>query len=150
MAKKEIITIGTARGPGVNVHFSVGPSGDNGRADVMLVQALLRYISNIGGKAMYFLGFPLNELPDITGICDSKTQRAIQRFQQKNAGKLLSVDGHIHPADYDGRRIRPLEPRVMTITLLHYYSSDVALHKPEPTYIDGLIGMVPELRPWLA
>ena len=46
MAKKDIINFSGNKSLGVNTTFSVGPGGGNGQADVMLVQALFRYIAN--------------------------------------------------------------------------------------------------------
>lgn len=150
MPAKEIITLGGFREPAVKITFTVGAGGDNGPADVMLIQTLFHYISNINGMPMKNIGFPLTEIPEITGRCDAKTKKAILSFQRKNAGKLLNIDGLIHPAAYQGRNIRAGEPRVMTMTLLHYYATDMAVHRSESNYIDGLIKMVPQLRPWLS
>lgn len=149
MAKKDTINYGGVSEPAVNIHFSVGTGGDNGAADVMLIQTLFHYLSHIKGMVMRNLGIALGELPSITGICDLKTQRAILRFQRHNASKLLSVDGLIHPAKYEGRMIRGGEKRVMSITLLHFYAQEMQMYQPEPNYFEGLINMVPQLRPWL-
>jgi hypothetical protein len=150
MAKKDTITMGSLREPAANIHFSVGTGGDNGAADVMLIQTMFHYISHIKGSPMKNIGFPLNQIPEITGVCDFKTKQAIFRFQQKNAHKLLRVDGLIEPALYEGRNIKPGGPRYMTMTLLHFYATEMSLFHPEPNYIDGLVKMVPNLRTWLS
>jgi hypothetical protein len=149
MAKKEILTIGSVQIPAVNVHFSVGAGGDNGAADVMLIQTLFHYLSNIGGKPMKNIGFPLSEIPEITGRCDEKTKRAIAKFQRQNAHRLLRIDGIISPASYPGRRIKPGEPRYMTMTWMHFLATEMEIMRSETSYIDALIKMVPQLRPWL-
>ncbi|MBC7899850.1 MAG: hypothetical protein H7070_07315 [Saprospiraceae bacterium] len=147
MAKKEQITMGTVSGLAVNLDFTVGTGGRNDKADVMLIQAMFRYIGNIGFGAnpTRFLGFPSSEIPAITGICDSKTQRAILRFQQTNAKNLLSADGVIHPASYHGRNLKPGLKRMMTITWLHFLGCELGIYHPEPYYIDGLIRIAPDL-----
>jgi|SRR6185369_11344025 hypothetical protein len=150
MPKKEIISIGTFSGPGVNITFSVGPGGDNGIADVILIQTLFNYIGHYNGLLQTYLGFPLDEMPEVNGICDPKTKHAILRFQRKNRTRLLSVDGLIHPASYERRNIKPAEPRLMTITLMHHYAVDMALTKGDSSYIDGLVHMVPLLGSWLS
>lgn len=149
MPKVETITIGKWKEPAVNLHFTVGVGGDNGTADVMLIQTMLRYIGASQGKNNFKLGIPMSELPKITGICDAKTQRAIWKFQITNAKHLRNPDGLIHPASYAGRSITPGEKRVMTITLMHYFASDAALFAPEPNYVQGLIKIEPLLAPWL-
>lgn len=153
MAKKDTITYrtgaGTDRQPCVNVHFRVGIGGDNSAADVMLIQTLFHYFGHYEGRPHPKLGFPLREMPAITGDCDLKTNMAILNFQRANRHSLHSVDGLIHPASYEGRNIKTGERRVMTITLLHFFANEMSINHPEPHYIDGLVKMVPDLRPWL-
>ena len=151
MAKKEIITMGTVSGSAINIHFSVGAGGSNDKADVMLIQAMFLYIGSISLDAnpTRYLGFPLSDLPAISGVCDSKTKSAILRFQQRNAKRLLGADGLIHPASYEGRNLKPGLQRMMTITWLHFIGCEVGIYYAEPYYIDSLINIVPDLRPWL-
>lgn len=144
MAKKDTITMGTVSAPAVNIHFIVGTGGINDKADVMLIQAIFHFIGN-----PRLLGFALTELPTITGICDPKTRRAIFKFQQTNAKQLLSADGQIHPASYEGRNLRSGKHRMMTITLLHFYAVDSLGNHPEAFYWDSLIRIAPGLRAWL-
>jgi len=146
MPKVETITVGKWKEPGVNLHFTVGAGGDNGMADVMLVQTMMRYIGAMQGKRY---GISLSELPKITGICDAKTQRAIWKFQIRNARHLRNPDGLIHPASYTGRSITPGEKKVMTITLMHFYAAEAAVFSNEPNYVQGLIKVEPQLAPWL-
>lgn len=142
--------MGSLREPAVNINFSVGKDGDNGPADVMLIQTLFHYICHIGGKRMANVGFSLSEVPEITGRCCDKTKRAILKFQQKNVHQLLRVDGKIEPAIYDGRNIRPGEKRYMTMTLLHFLATEMSIMNGDSNYVQGLIKMVPRLAPWLA
>ena len=155
MAKKDIINFSGVKTFGVNTHFIVGPGGDNGPADVMLVQALFRYIINFSGQFIKMKSGLAGLDPTIvSGNCDAKTNLAIWRFQQANAQKLLSVDGQIHPASYEGRvmksdysdyldqmRAKP----IMTITLLHIYA-----YFAEPArsgdYISGLVAIAQTLN----
>lgn len=149
MPKRQTIHIGGVKDSAVNIDFKVGAGGDNGIADVMLIQALFHLISSYSPKT-FFLGFPIRERPAITGICDWKTNQAILKFQRQNAKRLLAVDGLVHPAAYDGRTIKGGETRVMAMTLLHYYASDAAVFRNEPHYIDSLIKIAPQLRQWLS
>jgi hypothetical protein len=150
MAKKDTITFGTVAEPAVNVHFSVGSKGDNGPADVMLIQTMFRYLAHIKGIPTQYLGLRLKDLPEITGYCDDKTKQAILKFQIKNAKHLLKIDGLIHPASYEDRNIKAGEPRLMSITLLHFYAKEMQAWHPEQTYIEDLANMVPQLQPWLS
>lgn len=157
MARKEIINFRGLRTNGVNTTFRVGAGGDNGRADVMLIQALFRYIYNLGVHTVKVnSGLTKYDIPRITERCDETTQRAIWKFQQANARKLLSVDGRIHPASYENRVIdsefsdyfyKKAAPPVMTITLLHIYASFA--HPSTDEYISGLIAIAPDLKSWL-
>jgi len=149
-ALKEMITIGTTREAAVNVTYKVGAGGDNGPADVMLIQTMFRFLADAKGITRLRSGLAPSDLPAITGTCDLKTKRAILKFQEHNARKLLSVDGAIHPASYTGRVIKPGEPRVMTITLMHFLAAESQLYYPERSYIDILIKLEPRLRPWLS
>ena len=150
MPMKDTITMGTLRERAVNINFKVGTGGDNGPADVMLVQTMIHYLAFLGNKPMHNVGLQRSELPPISGVCEHKTKQAIFKFQRRNAGKLLAVDGLIEPALYDGRTIRPGEPRVMTMTLFHFLATEMAIFRPEAHYIDGLIKITPQLKPWLS
>lgn len=156
MPQKEIINLSGLKTRGVNTNFTVGQKGDNGPADVMLIQALLRYITT---KAQHIIrsqtGLTSHDLPKANGICDVKTNQAILKFQRANAQKLFSVDGKIHPASNNGRVIKSemtdylyhkKATPIMTITLLNlyaYYAED------NENFISELIKIAPDLKPWL-
>lgn len=149
MAYKDTIKVENLVEPAVNIRFKVGPAADNGPADVMLIQALFHYIAYKGHSVRY-LGLQPNELPAISGKFRFKTQHAILRFQMRNAKQLLGVDGFIHPASYLGRTIKAgMDKRYMTMTLLHFYATEMQAFHPDPTYIHGLIRLAPDLRSWL-
>ena len=150
MPFKDTITIGGRSGPAVNLNFSVGIGGDNGPADIMLIQTMFHYLAHVNGKPMPYIGFPLEYLPEINGDWNFKTQRAILLFQQAHARRLLKIDGLIEPAKYEGRNIKSKDDRVMTITLFHLLASEMHWHQPDAHYIWGLIRTMPELRPWLS
>src|SRR5687767_4861760 len=121
MAKKDTISFKTGQQTAskacVNVTFSVGGHNDgNGPADIMLVQALFNYIGN-----ERLLGFSRQSMPVIDGRIGPQTRNAIISFQRRNTHKLLSVDGVVHPAKYEGRVIS-LNGRLMTITLLDQFA----------------------------
>ena len=150
MAKKEIMIIndGGSSIEAANIDYTVGLGGANRSPDVMLVQALFRYISLDRDIARRFLGSI--EVPQITGFCGPKTRRAINQFQHKHAHSLLRVDGVIHPASYGRRKISTDASKpVMTITLLHRFAWDAMLWQPDIDYVSGLIRIEPRLRPFL-
>lgn len=149
MCKKDTITIGGRSHEGVNLHFSVGEGGDNGEADVMLIQTMFHYLAHVDGKPMPYNGFPPSQLPSISGVCDSKTKLAILNFQRSHSHRLLKIDGKIEPGKYEGRNIPSKDDRVMTITLLHLLASEMHWHQPDAHYIWGLIRTMPSLRSWL-
>jgi hypothetical protein len=150
MAKKDSLQLQGLTVPAVNIHFRVGRGGDNGPADVMLIQALFRYISRNDIAARGQLGLSTSQLPEITGTCDAKTMAAIWGFQQKNRRKLLNVDGLIHPASYADRVIKDMTKPIMSISLLHNMAVDTSLMRNDSDYISGLIKLEPKLGPWLA
>jgi peptidoglycan hydrolase-like protein with peptidoglycan-binding domain len=87
-------------------------------------------------------------MPVIDGRIGPQTRNAILNFQRRNSHKLLSVDGVVHPAKYEGRVIS-LSGRLMTITLLDQFALDEALFKNDGDQIAGLVKLEPRLSPWL-
>ena len=149
MPFKDKITIGGQTATAVNLHFSVGAGGDNGSADVMLVQTMFHYLAHAYGQAMPYNGFSWNFLPDINGNCDEKTLRAIRMFQQAHANRLLKLDGLVEPAKYEGRSIGSKNERVLTITLMHFLASEMHWQQNGGHYIAGLVRTNPQLWNWL-
>ena len=149
MPFKDKITIGGQTTSAVNLHFSVGSGGDNGAADVMLVQTMFHYLAHIYGKQTTYNGFSWNFLPDITGKCDEKTLKAIRLFQQAHADRLLKVDGLVEPAQYGGRMIVSKDERVLTITLMHILASEKHWQHKSGHYIAHLVKTNPALWNWL-
>lgn len=105
-----------------NISDVVGMGGKNERNDVMLIQALFRVAgshNNIITKELFGIE-KFSDLPQITGSLDSDTIRTIWKFQRINARRLLSVDGRVHPANYENRLLKePFKERVMMITFLN-------------------------------
>ena len=151
MPIKEMLSMGTFTEPAVNLNFSVGQGGDNGIADVMLIQAMFHFLASTYKTPLTALGFSTGELSRIDGICGNKTKKSILKFQIKHRDKILSADGLIEPAKYQGRNLTPGGPKgkYMTMTWLHFLSSQQALYTTEPSYIKGLISIEPRLAPWL-
>lgn len=150
MAYKDTIHIMGRQEPAVNIRYVIGPSADNGPADIKLVQTLFRYLSHLGKTpTKRYTGLRLSELPAVNGRLDEKTKKAIWSFQMTNSRFLQNIDGYIHPASYQNRKLSG-RPKFMTITLMHLLAQEVTLHNPEPSYIDGLIKITPELGAWLA
>ena len=159
MAKKDIINFSGNKTWGVNTTFSVGPGAGNGQADVMLVQALLHYITNLSLPIIKMRsGLTNSDLSRIDGICGRKTNLSILKFQRANAQKLLRVDGKIDQAIYEGRVINSemtdyfyhneAEP-IMTITLLHLYAYFGTPTMSSEDYINKLVTIAPTLKSWL-
>ena len=148
MAKKESFTLNTGTPiEAVNLDFRVGEHGENRQADVMLIQSLFQYIGLKGNAARRCVeGI---RLPGIDGICGPITRRAIRHFQHKHAHRVLRVDGVIHPASYNGRRVADLTKPVMTIMLLHFFATDASLFLSDPDYFSGLVKLEPRLGPFL-
>lgn len=78
-----------------------GRDGINLAEDVMIVQALLRFLKD------FYRGFPESECPPITGGLDSMTRAAIEKYQKisnkeriKALGRLVQ-DGRVSPARGD-------------------------------------------------
>lgn len=157
MAKRDKITWasgggGTVTETCVNLTFSVGVGGDNGPADVMLVQTLINYIgSDIRtGNISPLTGLAKRDLPAIDGRMGPKTQAAIFAFQRAHRQRLLSVDGKIESAKYEGRVISNFGGRLMTITWLDQRAREEALMRNHVDHIAALIKLEPRLRPWLS
>lgn len=153
MAKKDTISyhIGggmTAKEPCTNLTFSVGMDGDNGGADIMLVQALFNFVGWAKGTSRNLLGFEKSAMPRITGRMNSKTQQAIFNFQRRNVNKVLKIDGLMEPGKYENR-VLTIGGRLMTITLLDLYAKQEGLAQNEPDHIKGVIKLAPALAPWL-
>lgn len=99
----------------INVSASVGKNAVNLKDDVIVVQALLKYVFETGD---FFKGVVL---PEPTGTMDKTTAWVIKRYQQlakKNYGSLGNVvaDGRISPAK--GGRV-PGKNNRYTIVLLN-------------------------------
>jgi hypothetical protein len=153
MAKKDKLNLQGSFFDTVNLHYSVGRSADNKPDDVMLIQALFQWIGFTPATAFGQLGMSIAQLPKITGVCDGVTQRAIVAFQRKNARNLLNIDGVIHPASYENRRLnRPAGSRVMAITLLGDFALDAEVGRDFKggDFIKGLVSLEPRLKQALA
>jgi hypothetical protein len=159
MPKTDLINFETGRFWGVNTHFKIGAHFDNPPADVMMIQTLFRYLSFAGGYIKGELGYGDGDLPEVNGKFDTRTQSVLRKFQQKNRAKLITTDGTIHPASYEGRTLKmphwqplmnhPVVP-VMTITLLHIYAwyTEYVFNRTA-NYVGHLVAMTPELKSWL-
>ena len=138
----------------VNVSGSVGSGQANQRLDVMLVQALLRFIGlqedpaasgEYDNFAKYSLGLNSSaEVPQITGAFDARTADAIVAFQTRHRHRVLKIDGIVHPASYGHRRLKRQYP-LMTITLLDLEASETITNIGGGHYIRGLKILAPTL-----
>ena len=149
MAKKDIMTIGGAKGECVNTDQPVGKGQTNLKEDVMLIQALLGTLAKSASPGYVGL-ISFDQVPKPTGnFEDGLTEKAIWSYQRKNARKLLRVDGIVHPALYKDRNITLTKgnDRLMMISLLHLDLLGFLLWAD--LYIPEITRTVPELRQWL-
>src|SRR5258708_27451329 len=118
MAMKQLMTFDGSKVPCFNVNYSVGMGGINRIDDLILVQAMFRFIADDGFGELSTLGISSHkELPQLTGVLDEKTVNAIHKYQDRWRRLLLSTDGLIHPADYINRDLKlDATTRRMTIT----------------------------------
>ncbi|MBS1794479.1 MAG: hypothetical protein JSS81_11525 [Acidobacteria bacterium] len=149
MARIEIITEDLDgkdyKRPGFNVSETVGGGGRNLIGDVMLVQAAMQFI---GLGAPEFVRFVRKRKP--TGKFDAETGREIWEFQRTWRFKLLAMDGLVHPASFENRRLKLGGPKMM-IKLLNTFALLSSSSIREGTdYLPALQRRFPELRPFLA
>src|SRR5262245_35358118 len=130
----------------INLNFRVGVNGENRVGDVLVIQTLFRYIGLDEEFKDRFLGNM--KIPESDGVCGPITRRAIRHFQQKNAHRLIRVDGVVHPASYKGRTVDVSKP-LMTITLLHFFAWEAMGFQPDTDYISGLLRLQPSIEPYL-
>jgi hypothetical protein len=148
MATLETIQIAGELQAGFNVSAPVGALGTNAFGDVMLVQAMFKYIVAVFPPET--LGVDsANDVSVPTGNFDTKTRHLIEVFQRKNAHSLLRVDGLIHPAAYENRNVRVAlgKDRMMTITLLHL--GCMAVSPGGAGYTADMRRRFPQLLPWI-
>ncbi len=105
---------------GLNVFGTVGIGGANNPGDVMVIQAMFRYLVELRGAPIGKFESDLYEKLTLepTGQISRKTNDAILAYQYYYSHSILNVDGIIHPAKYENRNIK-LEGKWMTITHLH-------------------------------
>jgi hypothetical protein len=150
MAQFATINIGGNEQSGVNIRKTVGHGGANLLDDVMLIQALFKYIAKGLHPGAVGLGGDY-KVPEVTGIMDAETYSAIGEFQIQNAARLLShsFDGRIHPASYKGRVIRDSRKPVMCVTLMQIMATDAAVIQGHYDYPQALAQKHPELARYL-
>jgi hypothetical protein len=136
--------------PGFNLSFWVGIGGLNDKGDVMLIQAMLNFISEGHGDPS-MVGVKLDfDLPDVTGSLDSSTIFSIIGFQNRWMRHLLaSVAGKIFPVDYKKYKYTESDTRRPVITMLHQLSLDAAGRLNESDYTEAMPKMFPQLRAFI-
>lgn len=128
MANIEIVDFKVTKMEQTNISDVVGVGQKNNRNDVMLIQTLFNLIGVSEVKARMNFGLSKSDLPEPTGIFDTKTHQAIWAFQRKMANRLHNIDGKIHPASYKNRVLNAGPgKRQMMITLLNLVALDEAL-----------------------
>lgn len=130
MARIELANLNGNKLKHVNISEEVGPGGKNKLNDVMLIQALFK-IAGDGNNliALQLFGVNGKSLPEVTGNLNSHTIETIWNFQRLNTRRLLSIDGKIHPANYQNRVIKNPDGRVMSITFLNLEAENQATQR---------------------
>ena len=124
-----------------NISMTVGEGENNDRSDVLLIQTLIRLVGADEFWCKAMMGLEPKDLPDLNGICDKKTLRAIWGFQRTRRHRLLNADGKIHPASYTNRVLKKgPEGRQMTITLLNMNATQIG------SYGD-IVGVIRKMSP---
>ena len=133
----------TSRIINVSAPVGAGRGAINNKNDVLVVQALFKYIFPAwrGGKP--HVGIPDSECPEPTGSFDKATAQLITKFQAKNRDKL-SQDGVIHPAR-DGNYEWGCH-KLWTIIYLNSMAVDAALMKSEDSHIQGIVKRFPQVE----
>jgi hypothetical protein len=148
MPRRDLIKINGEGNYGLNVFDTVGISGANNPGDVMVVQAMFRYLAELWRKHSYDWKMPLRDdlFLEPNGQVGKKTYKAILAYQRFNRYELLSADGVIHPAKYDNRNIKFGGTRVMTITLMHW---DVYMADETLDYTGEIARRFPNVAFWI-
>jgi len=149
MRRRDLISINGDKNYGLNVFDTVGIGGQNNPGDVMVVQAMFRYLYELWGADEYSILGPLRKhlLLEPSGVIGSETINAILRFQRFHSWQLISADGKIHSAKYENRNIsvgngKPL----MTITLLHF---ELWMAEPGLDYTGEIGRRFPNVAFWI-
>lgn len=120
MPRRDLITINNNTEYGLNVFDKVGPGGANNPGDVLVIQAMFRYLHELHAEQGYIHPSLEGKDVEVNGIAGYKTFKMIRDYQRKHWWALLSTDGVIHPARYENRKITTGNgKRLMTITHLH-------------------------------
>lgn len=130
----------------INVSNSVGSCGVNRKDDVMVVQALFKFLLPINRGGNPPIGIPDSECPEPTGTFDKATARLIRKFQAKHYPRI-SRDGIIHPAK-NGKYEWGCR-RMWTIVSLNTMAIDTVIIKDlnsDGLYIQALINQFPQLE----
>ena len=119
MPRRDLITLDGETKYGLNVFDTVGARGANRHGDVMTIQAMFRYLGELWTKdGTGTLPFMHDLLVEPNGMIGRKTIDAILAYQRTYGHKVLSIDGTIHPAKYENRKMSSRKP-LMTITRMH-------------------------------
>lgn len=148
MAKYDVVKIKGKSWLALSNDQSVGVGSVNETGDVMLIQAMLRYISpfKIGGYAS-----PI--VPEVNGIFDAATGEAIRNFQSYFSSRLIVTDGVIHSPSYvledSVRDLKDPYKPLMTHTFLHIVCRNTAQFYAHMRYPEGITMLIPKLHQYL-
>ncbi len=146
MATIEIADLAGIKANHCNVSDLVGIGEKNEINDVMVIQALFKLIGRSDHFANKYFKLRATDMPEATGNFDEKTRQAIWSFQLTMCGRLLSVDGKIHPASYENRHIKnAFNGRLMAITLLNMLAFDQSVAVEADDVPDAVKQLAPSL-----
>ena len=130
MASIETVDFGSfGKAVQTNISYTVGPGEKNERNDVMLIQTLFQLIGMNDTFSQGLIGLETKDLPEPSGVYDTKTTRAIWGFQRQRPYRLIKPEGKVHPASYQNRVLKKgPQARQMMITVLNLTAAQVGQH----------------------
>jgi hypothetical protein len=145
MATREFLNIGGALAPAFNVTNRVGPDCSNQPGDIVVVQGMFKFLARFHPRTV--AGIKMSGVIHLDGQFTPALGDAILAFQRANRLQVLQADGVIDPASYLHRTIRPGEPRLMTITVLHFFCFDAVLLAGSSVSSDDYTLAIPKMFP---
>ena len=131
-----------------NLTGSVGAGCPNATADVKLVQCIFTTLAMNSPYTHLNLGTRNENIPGPNGRYTAAMGQVISNYQKAHSSLLLSADGRIHPASFNGRLLRTGGVRMMTIQMLneHLGQTSSSLGASWDGGVDLVLGMFPELK----
>ena len=148
MARKETLIYDDERAACFNLTGVVGPGGSNERGDVLLIQAMFRFIAE-AASGLSKLGLRSRaDLPGVTGAFDGDTGFLITSFQLKWMRILTAQHiGLLFPGNYKEKiPAMGTGDRREAMFLLHQFAQESAARLNKADYTSAMLSEFPELR----